>query len=168
MRGTRWLLLVAIAAIIFGVGVTYREQKKTNQRNAVPAPPALPDDVSSTTALGHWIDKDQKTGCTKYEISFQDSRQAADSSHSELSGVELRLFHKSANTCDRKFDLVKSAAATYFDSEGRLYAEGDVDITLGEPSEGEPPPSLVSITSSGVTFETDTGKADTERFAKFV
>ena len=37
MRGTRWLLLVAIAAIIFGVGVTYQQQKKSNEQNALAA-----------------------------------------------------------------------------------------------------------------------------------
>ncbi len=168
MRGTRWLLLVAIAAIIFGVGVTYQQQKRYNRKNALAAPPPLPDDVSSTTMKGHWVTADQKTGCTKYELSSEDERQASDSSHSELRGVELHLFHKSEGKCDGKFDLVRSAAATYFDSEDRLYAEGDVDITLGEPSEGAPPPSLVSITSSGVTFDVGTGKADTERYAKFL
>src|ERR1022692_2082795 len=83
MRGTRWLLLVAIAAIIFGVGVTFQQQKKNNARNALAAPPPLPDDVSSTTHGGKWTAKDQKTGCTSYEISFHDMRQASDSSHSE-------------------------------------------------------------------------------------
>ena len=133
MRGTRWLVLVAIAAIIFGVGVTYQQQKTNNRKNAVAAPPALPDNVSSNTIGGDWVTKDQKTGCTNYELLSKDMRAASDSSHSELSGVELHIFHKSAKACDTKFDLVRSAAATYFDSEGRLYAEGDVNITLGEP-----------------------------------
>jgi lipopolysaccharide export system protein LptA len=167
MRGTRWLLLVAIAAIIFGVGVTFQQQKKNNERNALAAPPPLPADVSSTTHGGTWTQKDQKTGCRSYEITSQDMRQASDSSHSELSGVELRIFHKSAKECDTKFDLVRSGAATYFDSEDRLYAEGPVSITLGEPAEGEAPPNLISITSSGVTFDTNSGRADTERDAKF-
>jgi lipopolysaccharide export system protein LptA len=168
MRGTRWLLLVAIAAIIFGVGVTYQEQKRTNQRNALAAPPALADDVSSALQSPKFVHKDQKSGCTIYELLATGTTQAADSSHTELTGVELHLFHKSDGKCDDKFDLVRSAQATYFDSDNRLYAEGQVDITLGEPAEGEPSPSLVSITSSGVTYDTDTGKADTERPAKFL
>ena len=110
-----------------------------------------------TTKGGTWTTKDQKTGCRSSELSATDMRQVSDTAHSELSGVELRLFHKTAAKCDSKFDLVRSAAATYFDSEGRLYAEGDVDITLGEPADGEAPPSLISINSSGVTFDTDSG-----------
>ncbi|MEI9973115.1 MAG: LPS export ABC transporter periplasmic protein LptC [Ignavibacteriota bacterium] len=167
MRGTRWLLLVAIAAIIFVVGVTYRKQKRTIEAKALPTPAPLPADVSSTTFKGRWTTTDHNTGCTSYEVTYQDMRQASDSSHSELSGVELKIFHKSATECNTKFDLVRSDAATFFDSENRLYAEGPVHITLGEPTEGEPPPNLVAIESSGVTFDTNTGKADSERFTKF-
>lgn len=171
MRGTRWLLLVAIAAIVFGIGATYLKLKSFNEKNALPAPESLPENVSATTTRGQWTAKDQKTGCTQYELS-SDARQAADSTHSELTGVELKLFHKSdgktGSKCDSKFDLVRSAAATYFISEGRLYAEGEVDITLGEPAEGQPPASLISIKSSGVTFYTDSGKAETDRPATFL
>jgi lipopolysaccharide export system protein LptA len=168
MRGTRWLLLVAIAAIIFGVGVTYQQQKKTNERNALAAPPPLPDDVSSALLRPHIVHKDQKSGCTIYDLTADGTSEAANDSNSHLTGIELHLFHRSAGKCDNKFDRVKSAAATYFDSEGRLYAEGDVYITLGEPSEGEAPPNLISITSSGVTYDTNTGRADTDRYAKFL
>jgi lipopolysaccharide export system protein LptA len=166
MRGTRWLLLVAIAAIIFGVGVTYRRQKRINEGKALPPPPPLPSDISSTTIGGRWDVVDQKTGCKSYQLISKGMRERADSSHSELSGVELRIFHKSSK-CDTKFDLVTSDAATFFDSENRLYAEGEVHITLGEPSEGEVPPNLVAIESSGVTFDTNSGRADTDRYAKF-
>jgi len=167
MRGTRWLLLVAIAAILYGVGVVYQKQKKQIIHETLAAPPPLPANVSSTTHGFTWTTKDQKTGCTSYQISSQDMRTASDSSHSELSGVELRIFHKSSAKCDTKFDLVRSDAATYVDSENRLYGEGPVQITLGEPTDGEAPPNLVSIASSGVTFDTNTGKADTERYTKF-
>src|SRR5580698_600643 len=177
MRGTSWLLLVAVAAIVFGVGIVYQRHKKDIYDHAQAAPPPLPDDVSSSTQLGTWTEKDQKTGCTSYQLTSKEMRKAADSTHSELSGVELRIYHKSTSqapgegtttiTCDTKFDLVHSDAATFFDSDNRLYAEGPVQITLGEPTEGEAPPNLISITSSGVTFDTKSGKADTERYTKF-
>jgi len=167
MRGTRWLLLVAIAAIIFGVGVTYRKLKKSNEMGALAAPAPLPAELSSATHGGRWVTKDQKTGCTSYEISSQDMRQAADSSHSELSGVELRIYHKSSKACDTKFDLVRSDAATYFDSEGRLKADAEVHITLGEPTEGQPPPNLIAITCIGASFDTNTGHADSDGHCAF-
>jgi lipopolysaccharide export system protein LptA len=167
MRSTRWLLLVAIAAIIFGVGVSYRRLKKTNQKNAVAAPAPLPENVSSTFKDFVWTKKNQSTGC-QIVVSAKGMNQAEDTSRSEISDVTLRLFHKVGDRCDAKFDLIRSASATYFDSENRLYAEGEVDITLGEPSDGQAPSSLISIKSSGVTFDTDSGKADTERRATFL
>ena len=167
MRGTRWLLLVAIAAIIFGVGVSYRTLKKTNRKNALAQPAMLPDNVSSTFKDFVWTKKNQSNGC-EIEVSAKGMNQAEDSSRSEINDVTLKLFHKVGDTCDSKFDLIRSAAATFFDPENRLYAEGDVFITLGEPSEGQPPPSLISIKSSGVTFDTESGRADTERYATFL
>jgi lipopolysaccharide export system protein LptA len=167
MRGTRWLLLVAIAAIIFGVGVSYRTLKKTNRKNALAQPAMLPDNVSSTFTDFVWTKKNQSNGC-QIEVSAKGMNQTQDSSRSEINDVTLKLFHKVGDKCDSKFDLIRSAAATFFDPENRLYAEGDVFITLGEPSEGQPPPSLISIQSSGVTFDTNSGKADTERYTTFL
>jgi lipopolysaccharide export system protein LptA len=42
-----------------------------------------------------------------------------------------------------------------------------VDITLAVPNEGQPKHTLVSIHSSGVTFDSGTGKAATDRAATF-
>ena len=53
MRGTRWILLVAIAAIVFGVGITYRNQKRVLLDTAVAAPAALPADLSSMASKYH-------------------------------------------------------------------------------------------------------------------
>jgi lipopolysaccharide export system protein LptA len=166
MRGTRWLLLVAIAAIIFGVGVIYRKQTKSNRENAPQTPQALPADVSSSYQDFVWTKKNQDTGCENV-ISAKGMNQLANSSRSEISDVTMRLYHKVENKCDAKFDVIRSGAATFFDSENRLYAEGDVEITLGESSGAQPPASLISIKSSGVTFDTESGKADTERPAAF-
>jgi lipopolysaccharide export system protein LptA len=132
----------------------------------LPPPPPLPENVSSTTDGGIWTTTDQKTGCKNYELKA-DARASADNEQTALTGVKLRIFHKSPTQCDTKFDLVQSDAATFFANDNTLRADGEVDITLGEPAEGEPPPNLIGIHSSGVTFDTQTGKADTENVAKF-
>ncbi len=46
MRGSRWLLLVAIVAIIGGVSYTYRAQKQAIKAAAPSNPQALPDDLN--------------------------------------------------------------------------------------------------------------------------
>jgi lipopolysaccharide export system protein LptA len=62
---------------------------------------------------------------------------------------------------------VRSDAATYFDSDGRLNAAAEVHITLGEPTEGEPPPNLIAITCMGASFDTNTGHADSDGHCTF-
>jgi lipopolysaccharide export system protein LptA len=162
MRGARWLLLVAMAAIVGAVGVTYRAQKKVLKRQALPKPAALPAEVGLVAEQWGYtqINKDSNT---VVEITAKDALQAKDSTHTDLTQVQLKLHHPLQKT----YDLVKSAAATYFSNDEHLYSDSTVDITLAIPDGEEPTPKLVTIHSSGVTFDTNTGKAQTDRAATF-
>ena len=161
MRRTRWLLLVAIVAILSVVVVTYRAQKLAIKAESPPKPKALPLELNSTADL--WEYTETKGNQVTAKIYAKEARQSKDSTRIDLTDLQLRLYHKTGDA----FDLVKSAAATYSSSDHRLYSEGEVDITLGEPAEGEPKPDLVSIHSSGVTFDTTGGKAETDRPCTF-
>src|SRR5581483_7989801 len=48
-----------------------------------------------------------------------------------------------------------------------MYSEGEAQITLNLPLKGAPKHTPVSVTSSGITVDTMTGKADTDRPATF-
>ncbi|HLK46885.1 MAG TPA: LPS export ABC transporter periplasmic protein LptC [Bryobacteraceae bacterium] len=162
MRGARWLLLVAMAAIIGAVSFTYRAQQKILRDQAPAKPAALPPELNSTSHNWRWTETDSK-GCKTANIEADETREVKDSSRVELKNVGLKLYKK----CSDDFDLVKSAAATFFSNEHRLYSEGDVEITLGVPA-GEPDkPDLVSIRSSGVTFDSNSGRAETDRPSSF-
>ncbi|MBC7926369.1 MAG: hypothetical protein H7039_11995 [Bryobacteraceae bacterium] len=81
--------------------------------------------------------------------------------------MTLHLFHKDA----KSFDKVTSAKAEFDLPQGLLFSDGEVVITMGVPAEGEQPaPSgrLVTIKTSGVHFESKTGKVSTERAASFL
>ena len=54
MRGTRGLLLLAIALILAGGGTTYFQQKKTQIRQAPPPPKALPAGVDAAALDWQW------------------------------------------------------------------------------------------------------------------
>lgn len=162
MRGTRWLLLLAMVAIIGAVGYTYRAQKRFLRGQNPPKPQALSPDLNFSAEHYH-LRKSGSNG-TLFEITAQDFRQVKDSSKVDLTGVELKLYKKTGNA----YDLIKSAAATFYAGENRLYSDGDVEITLAVPEAGEPPPSLVSIRTSGVNLDTNTGKAETDRASSFV
>src|SRR5580658_93702 len=162
MRGTRWLILVAIIAILGGVAVTYRLQSRTLREQAPVKPQALPATMNTVAQDWVWIKTDhERTVC---RITAKDAREAKDANQLELEQVELWLPSQHGDT----HDLVHSAHAVYNQSDARLYSDGDVDITLAVPNEGEPKHTLVSIHSSGVTFDSGTGKASTDRPAAFI
>ena len=90
MRGTRWLVLVAIAAILGGVGLTYRAQKKVLREQAPPQPAALPTELNSSAQHWHFTDTDLKTNRVIAEIDAEDFRQVKDSDRVDLKNVTIQ------------------------------------------------------------------------------
>ena len=162
MRGTRWLLPVAIAAILSGVGLTYRIQRKALREQAPAKPQPLPMELNSSAE--HWEYHVTDSGRELAYIEAEAVAQVKDSSRVDLKNVTLRLRNRDNET----YNLVKSAAASFFANDQSLYSEGAVEITLKVPLEGQPAHTLVSIKSSGVRFDTVSGRAETERASTFV
>jgi lipopolysaccharide export system protein LptA len=164
MRGTRWLILVAISVILVGVAAIYRLQNRENREQAPQKPQSMAPELSSAAQDWSWIETSEppesRTIC---RIRAKDARQAKDSNHVELEQVELQL----PSMHGPNYNLVRSAHAQYNQSDKRMYSDGAVDITLAVPNEGQPKHTLVSIHSSGVTFDSGTGKANTDRAATF-
>jgi lipopolysaccharide export system protein LptA len=163
MRGTRWLLLVAIAAILSGVVVTYLDQKKTIKAASPVQPQSLPDDLNFIGERDTWSEKPANRACEKYFIEAGSHRQLKDSSRVDMRDVTLKLFNKDC----KSYNLVKTAEASFFANEHRFHSEGQVQITLSVPTSGESKHELVSIKSAGVTLDTDNGHADTDQWAIF-
>ncbi|HEX3875699.1 MAG TPA: LptA/OstA family protein [Bryobacteraceae bacterium] len=163
MRGARSFLLVAIVAIFGGVLVTYVQQKKTIKAASPARPQSLPDDLNFVGEHSTWSEKSANSACEKYLIGADSHRQTKDSARLDMRGVELKLFSKDC----KSYNLVKTAEATYFTNEHRFYSEGQVEITLSVPMQGESKHQLVSIKTAGVTLNTDNGHADTDQWAIF-
>ncbi|MGB7762414.1 MAG: LPS export ABC transporter periplasmic protein LptC, partial [Bryobacteraceae bacterium] len=163
MRGPRWLLLLAIAAILGGIGFTYRAHKRSAAAHALAAPKELPDDLHASAELWHWVETDAKTGHIRADITAQDFREVKDSSRVDLKGMTLRLPGKKGDT----YDLVEGANAQFYKSDHRLFSEGEVKITLNLPVSGEPQRAPVVIHSSGVTFNTESYRAETDSPSTF-
>jgi hypothetical protein len=136
MRGPRWLLLLAIAAILGGIGLTYRAKKRSAAAHAPAMPVELPADLHSAAQLWHWVETDTKTGHVRADITAEDFREIKDSSRVDLKGMKLKLPGRK----DQTYDLVDAANAQFFKSEHRLYSSGDVLITLNLPSRSIPKP----------------------------
>ena len=161
MRGTRWLLLAAILLILGGTVATYVYQARLNQKARVAAPAKIEEGVQNTAADWEWSRSDQ--GRLVVRIRAHALRQVADSGKIELEGVRLELYQREKAL----YDLVLSPKADFNQSEGKLFSNGEVEITLNVPTGQEPTPKLTWIKTSGVTFESKTGKASTDRPAKF-
>jgi len=160
-RGARWLLLVAIAAILGSVVVTYRATKRRMRADAPARPQPLPPGMTSSAA--NYTHHEMVGNHVAYDVEADDMRELKDSGRVELKGVRLKLYNRD----DTAFDLFTSAAATLTTADSRVCSDGDVSITLGEPVAGAPTHALVSIQSSGLCVDAVTGKADTNNASTF-
>src|SRR5205085_5962185 len=122
MRGTRWLILVAIIAILGGVATTYKLQNRALRKQAPARPTALPPALNSAAQDWSWIQTSE--GRTVCRVTAKDVRQVKDANHLELEQVELRIPSRQGDT----YDLVHSAHAEFNQSNKSLYSDGDVDI----------------------------------------
>src|SRR5579859_4348428 len=161
MRGTRWLLLLAIVAVLAGLGITYRVQKRNLQEKAPAKPAMLPTSVSGLRDHFQYAHTD--AGRTTWEISAHKVTQEQGSNQVHLDQVELKIYNKTGD----EYNLVQCANAEFDQAGSRMYSEGEVEITLHIPVEGQPTRPLVKIKSSGVRFDVKTGKAETDRPAAF-
>src|SRR5438067_4460499 len=159
MRGARWLLLVAIAAILTGIGFTYRAQKLARKQQDPAKPAPLPPGLLGKSERWEFTQTNTRSGkpCGDAHGSADDFRELKDSGRVDLKGVELRIPNKECT----QYNLVKSATGSWFKAENRLSAEGEVDITLRIPMEGQPVHTPVRIHTSAVIFDTTSYAAET-------
>jgi lipopolysaccharide export system protein LptA len=160
----RWLLLVAIAAILGGVVYQYRAQKKLLAGNVPATPAPLSADLSASSQHWQYRDKDLKTGRIKSDIDAESMQQVKDASRVDLKNVTMKIYGKDGKT----YDLVKSAAATFNTAEKSLYSQGNVEITLNLPIDGPPARQPTVIKTSGLTCDSNTGRVDTDQPSSFI
>ncbi len=166
MRRTRWLILAAILLIMFAVVSTYYAGVERARRDAPPPVKPLQGGLEGTAEGWHY--RHNEGGCPVFEARAKRFRQEAEQpghpAHMQLEDVGLMLF----KDCGRTADQVTSAKAEYDAEAGTMFSDGEVQITMGVPTGDEPPAGrLVRIVSSGVRFDTKTGKASTDREATF-
>ena len=161
MRRTRWLFLAAILAIIFWVSAVYVKSKANADRNAVAPPKPLEAGIDARSQ--RWSYTKSNGIVPVFFISAGEMRENKDSSLINLQDVELHLFHKDGS----QYDLVRCANATFNESAKQLFSDGEVQITMGVPVDGPPHGRIVGIKSSGITFQSESGHATTDRRAWF-
>lgn len=165
MHRLRWLLLaailLAIAAVIAYVAITYAKRKEMLTREEVPAPAPLETGVEGKARDWEYTQSDGDQ--PKVSVRAKSFKQIREPSLVELDGVELKIYHQDA----REFDLVKSEKVQFDIAAKSLYSEGDVEISLGVHGDSPVQGRLLKIHTSGAKFASDTGKAETDRPASF-
>jgi lipopolysaccharide export system protein LptA len=169
MRRTRWLFLFAIISIVFAVGATYLKRKGNLERDAPVRPKTLARNFDGS--FSKWCYSDQKGTTQHVHLCAETMKESAGSTGLDLDGVDLKLYNKEGT----QYDLVKTQKALCDPTAKTLYADGEVDITLncGAHNEAACVPvegshgRIVTIHSSGVKFDTQSGKASTDRPMRF-
>ena len=160
MRSLRWLLLVAIIALVAAVFGIYRNQRFLAKRNARAVPPPIPLGTLGSAQEYEW--GQSENGKPAVHVSAKSSR-LTDNNMMELQEVELKIYMKDG----KHYDRVRSPQAQFSTAEARLYAPCEAEITLGVPVDGEPIKSLTSIKAAGINFDSRNGKALTDKPVAF-
>jgi len=161
MRRTRWLFLCAIIFIVVAVGATYLKSKRSLERDAPARPKTLSKNFDGS--FDRYCYSDQKGTTPHVNICADHMSQSSGSTGMDLDGVDLKLYNKDGTN----YDLVKTAKALCDTSAKTLYADGEVNITMSVPVDGPQHGHIVRIQSSGVRFDTQNGKANTDRLVRF-
>ena len=161
MRRTRWLFLAAIVAVIFAVSVSFIKRRAILESDPRAQPKPLEAGVEGRAP--NWEHTEFKGDKKHYTVHARNFRQIKEPSVVELEGVELQLFRKDGE----KSDLIRSEKAQFDMAAKTLFSDGDVDITMGVPADGQPTGRLLRIHGSGMHFESESGKATTDRPVTF-
>lgn len=158
------LRLPLLAVMLLIVGVVgrswwnrYKHSREVDTHR--PAPPP----AHTTLISQNWSYTQSEKGRIIVEVQARSFRQPENSNAVELEGVELKIYNKDST----QYDKVRSEKALFTTSDGVLVSDGDVEITIGVPEKGPPKEKLLKIKSSGVRYESKTGKATTEKEASF-
>jgi len=161
MRGLRWLLLVVMIVIAGAVFAIYQSQQLFQRSHRRAVPPPIPLDAKTMAHDYEW--GQSSNGLPRVDLMAKNMKESADAEHADLLDVELRLYASDG----KHYDRVKTATASMTTATHKLYAPGDVQITLQVPVKGDPPHQLTSITTSAINFDSQSGQAVTDRHIAF-
>jgi LPS export ABC transporter protein LptC len=162
-RRLRPLLLLAIGVILALVAGQYYVRKAVEQRQSRAKPQPLPANTIETAPNWDWV-KVNEQGVEVLRLSAKSFEAITSPPRLLLNQVEVRVLDKDGLT----FDRIKTAGAIFDNKAGTLLADGDVEIVTGEPaSQAATGRRKIRIQTSGVTFDTNTQSASTDRRATF-
>src|SRR5438309_381145 len=170
MRRISIPLAVAAIALALAVAYTYRLRLLKDLRAKVAAAPEIKNGYEAVAPTGWRYQKDDpQSGKPVVRVEAQSFEATHDPSTFELHELRLRLYAKSGET----YTFVKSSRASFDERSGLMKSEGPVTIVMNVPADrrADDPAEVakrVHVETSGVTYETKTGKAATDQLASFI
>ena len=157
-RRARWLLLLAIVLLSVVVATIFLlRREELTRRRPKPSTP-LPANTSATADMWEWeIRKNDVVA----RIRARQVQQIHEPSSLLLQGVQLEVRNTAAGT----YNLINSSEANFDTASGQLYADGAVEIRMRLPIAGGEPAKKMIIHSSGVHYDSKSGRTWTERHA---
>ena len=164
-------VLLALAAVLLTslVAYTYKLSLEQRRRRAPVTPPAVPESVELLAHQGwSWKKDDPATGHPIVIAAAQSFEGTKSPSAFNLVAITLRLFNKEGSN----YTYVRSARGLFDEGSGILKSDGPVTIIMNVPAakdaeKKDDVAKLVRVETSGVTYETQTGKATTDAAASF-
>ncbi len=134
------------------------------------ATPPIQKGYEAVAPIG-WVYKkdDPQTNRPIVRVEAKSFQATHDPSTFELLELALRLYDKNAGS----YTYVRSERALFDEGSGLLKSDGPVEIVMNVPSDrdaADPKEAAkrVRVTTSGIIYETKTGKAKTDQPASFV
>ena len=116
-------------AIVCGVGLTYRAQKKVQREQAIPKPAVLPDDLNSTAQ--NWTFTETNHNQTTIEIVAGDMKRTKDASRVDLKNLVLKISQQARQDLQpdqkRGRHVLSERAPVLFGRRGRDHAQRSGD-----------------------------------------
>jgi lipopolysaccharide export system protein LptA len=160
MKTLRILLLLAVTGMLGVVVWDYAGAQRAGSAGEASEPEEIPQNLDSKASRWTWSQSSSNE--RKVEIHANTVEQIRDTTLLQLQGVELLIYRSDANSFDR---IVCDSAR--FDGE-TLYSEEEVTVllglTTGDSAQNAQP---TTIRSSGVTFQSKTGVASTDRYTEY-
>lgn len=170
MRRISVLLALTGVLLTATVGYTLKLRLAKARRAHVAAAPQITVGYDAKSPDGWRYDKDDpQTGRPIVKLKADSAQATHDPSTLEIHGLALRLYDKDAS----KYTYVRCEKGFFDERTGLLRSDGAVSIVMSVPADqdGENKDEAnkrARVTTSGITYETHTGKASTDQPASFV
>jgi lipopolysaccharide export system protein LptA len=164
----RYSFFLFFAALVLALLVAYTYIHRSAREHPPNPVTRIERDVQAIAKTWHWGKDDPQTNCPVVRVVSSSFRAVHDPSTFELTDMQLKLFNKGCSS----YTYVQSSKAEFDEASEVMTSKNDVLIIMKVPADKEPDDkkataNLVHIRTTGVRYETKSGKAETSQPAAF-